>query len=252
MKRLLNELIKWENAGDEKNGQFGKLRLEPNGDGATRLHVEMNYQPLGGKFGHFVAGLLSRDPKSEMDDDLLRMKTFIEKDKLPRDAASNLNERRSKEMKVKEIMTNNPTFCTDTLSLHEVAQMMTDYNCGCIPVVESQENKKPIGMITDRDITIRTVAHNKNPLEMIVGEVMTDNPVTVTPETSVEECCQMMERNQIRRVPVVDAEGNLCGIIAQADIARKAPGYEVAELVKDISMQSYEEAFRARDAFQML
>ena len=155
-------------------------------------------------------------------------------------------------MKVKEIMTNDPTCCTDTVSLHEAAQMMANYNCGAIPVVESRENKKPIGMVTDRDITIRTLAHNKNPLKMVVGEVMTDNPITVTPETSIEECCQTMEKNQIRRVPVVDEAGVLCGIVAQADVARKAPGYEVAELVKDISLESYEEALRARNAFQML
>lgn len=155
-------------------------------------------------------------------------------------------------MKISEIMTENPVCCTDTMSLHEAAQMMAEKDCGSIPVVKSPENKKPIGMITDRDITIRAVAQNKNPLEMIVAEAMTDNPITVTPETSVEECCETMERNQIRRVPVVDGAGNLCGIVAQADVARKAPKYETAELVKDISMKSYEEVTRSRDAFRML
>lgn len=155
-------------------------------------------------------------------------------------------------MKISEIMTENPVCCTDTMSLQEAARMMAEKDCGSIPVVQSLENKKPIGMVTDRDITIRTVAQNKNPLEMIVAEAMTDNPVTVTPETSVEDCCETMERNQIRRVPVVDWAGHLCGIVALADIARKAPKYETAELVKDISMKSYEEAARSRDAFQML
>ena len=70
---------------------------------------------------------------------------------------------------------------------------------------------------------------------MVVGEVMTDNVITVTPDASVEDCVAVMEKNQIRRVAVVDGEGNLCGIVAQADIARKAPAFETAELVKDVS-----------------
>lgn len=142
-------------------------------------------------------------------------------------------------MKVREVMTSNPACCLDTTSLKEVAQMMTDYDCGAIPVVENMENKKPIGMITDRDITIRTVAHGKNPVEMIAGEVMTDNPVTVTPDMSVEDCCNKMEKNQVRRVPVVDENGACIGIVAQADIALQAPEHETAELVKDVSKADY-------------
>jgi uncharacterized membrane protein len=235
-KTVPNELIKWKNAGNEINGQSGELRLEPANDGsATRLHIEMNYQPKGGKLGHFVAGLFNRDPKSEMDDDLLRMKTYIEKNKLPRDAAAKINER-SNEMKVKEIMTKNPAYATLNTSLHDVAQMMAECDCGCIPVTEKAEDKKPIGMITDRDITLRTIAHNKNPLQMIAGEVMTDNVITITPEASIEDCVAVMEKNQIRRVAVVDEAGNLCGMVAQADVARQAPPFETAELLKDVSM----------------
>lgn len=143
--------------------------------------------------------------------------------------------RRRDYMKVEEIMTKEPACVTLETSLHDVAQLMMDYDCGCIPVFEEEGDKKPIGVITDRDITIRTVAHNKNPLNMIVGEAMSDNIITVTPETSLEDCCQVMERNQIRRVPVVDEEGNLQGIVAQADIAQQASAKETAELVKDIS-----------------
>lgn len=139
-------------------------------------------------------------------------------------------------MKVKEIMKENPAFATLNTSLHNVAQMMMDNNCGCIPVVENRDSRKPLGVITDRDMTLRTIAHNKNPLNMVAGEIFTNNVVTVTPETSVEECVEAMERNQIRRVVVVDEAGNLCGIVAQADIARKAPLFETAELVKDISV----------------
>jgi CBS-domain-containing membrane protein len=65
---------------------------------------------------------------------------------------------------------------------------------------------------------------------------MTQPVLTLTPETSVEECCRLMEANQIRRMPVVDASGGCCGIVAQADVARMASEREIAELVKDVSM----------------
>jgi len=139
-------------------------------------------------------------------------------------------------MKVEEVMTKNIAIATVSTSLHEVAQMMADYDCGCIPVIEKVENKRPIGMITDRDMVLRTIAHNKDPLNMTAGEVMTDNVITVKPELSLEECILKMEKAQIRRVAVVDQEGNILGMVSQADIARQAPAFETAELVKDVSM----------------
>ncbi len=139
-------------------------------------------------------------------------------------------------MKIEEIMTKSPAYATLETSLHDVAQLMVDNDCGCIPVIEAEGNKKPIGVITDRDITIRSVAHNKNPLNMIVGEIMIDNVITGTPDMSVEDCCLAMENNQIRRLAIVDDDGELQGIVAQADIALRAPLSETAELVKDISV----------------
>ncbi|MBS1794734.1 MAG: CBS domain-containing protein [Acidobacteria bacterium] len=129
-----------------------------------------------------------------------------------------------------------PAYATLDTSLHNVAQMMMDNDCGCIPVIENEENRKPLGVITDRDMTIRTIAHNKNPLNMIAGEVMTDGVVTVTPDTSIDDCVAIMDGNQIRRIIVVDEAGDLCGIVAQADVARHAPLFETAVLVKDISV----------------
>jgi CBS domain-containing protein len=138
-------------------------------------------------------------------------------------------------MQVSEIMAKDPACCTDRTSLQEVARLMADHDCGCIPVIENEENKKPIGMITDRDITIRTVAHGKNPLQMIAGEIMTDGAVTVTPETSLEECSNLMEKNQVRRVAVVDQNGACIGMVAQADIAINAPSKTTAEMVQEVS-----------------
>jgi CBS domain-containing protein len=134
---------------------------------------------------------------------------------------------------VKIIMTENPTCCTPDTSLREVAKMMVETDCGCIPVID--ENAKPIGMITDRDITVRTVAEGKNPLDLTVGKVMTSDVYTVTPETSIEECCRLMEQKQVRRIAVVDSKGTCCGMVAQADVAHYASRKQTAEVVQHVS-----------------
>lgn len=141
-------------------------------------------------------------------------------------------------MKIENIMTRNPATATLNTSLHDVAQLMAENDCGCIPVVEKDGANVPIGMLTDRDIVLRTVAHNKNPLKMIAGEIMTDHVITVRPETTVEDCCVAMEQNHIRRVPVVDESGELVGIVAQADIAREAPAKDTGHLVHELSESS--------------
>ena len=134
---------------------------------------------------------------------------------------------------VQLIMTENPKCCAPDTSLVEVAKMMVEVDCGCIPVVD--ENSKPIGMITDRDITVRTVAKGKNPLDLTAGKVMTSDVFTVTPETSIEECCRVMEQKQVRRIAVVDAEGICCGMVAQADVAHYASRKQTAEVVQEVS-----------------
>ncbi len=140
-------------------------------------------------------------------------------------------------MQVREIMTNQVVCCTPDTGLQEVAQMMVQHDCGAIPVVESQDNPVPVGMITDRDICCRSVAEGKNPLELQAKDCMTDHCATVTPETSLEECCQVLEDHQIRRAPVVDEQGRCCGVVAQADIALTAPE-ATAEVVREVSKHS--------------
>jgi CBS domain-containing protein len=138
-------------------------------------------------------------------------------------------------MQVKDFMTPEPACCTPDSTLQRVAEMMVENDCGEIPVVENIANMRPIGVITDRDITCRTVAKGINPLTMTVGECMTTPCVAVTPDMSLDECCRIMEENQIRRVPVVDTDGVCCGIVALADIAKHAPKRETGEIVKEIS-----------------
>lgn len=138
-------------------------------------------------------------------------------------------------MKVKDIMTENPVCCTKNTNLQEVAQMMVEHDCGAIPVVESKGNMKPLGVVTDRDIVCRVIAKGKNPLQMNAGDCMSTPLLTVKPEMDVDDCCKLMEQRQVRRILVVDESGRCCGIVAQADIARKAPEEETADVVKEIS-----------------
>jgi CBS domain-containing protein len=138
-------------------------------------------------------------------------------------------------MQVREIMTLNPTCCTPTTSLRDVARAMVKSDCGEIPVVASGDSGKLVGVVTDRDIVCRIVAEGKNPLEATVESCMSAPVVVVKETTQVEECARLMEENQIRRVPVVDGGGACCGIVSQADIATHGSRRVTAELVKDIS-----------------
>jgi CBS domain-containing protein len=142
-------------------------------------------------------------------------------------------------MLVREIMTADIACCTPDTSLQTVARMMVDADCGAIPVVEQEDGQMLQGIITDRDIVCRAVAQGRNPLEMKVSDCMSEGAATIHDDASVEECCGVMERAQVRRMPVVDARGRLCGIVALADIARRMPHETiVADVVEHVSAPS--------------
>ena len=153
-------------------------------------------------------------------------------------------------MKAKDIMTDAPACCTPDAKLQHVAQLMRENNCGEIPVVDGKKTMKPIGVITDRDIVCRTLAKGKSPLEVSAKDCMTEPAITVGSETSLEECCQLMEQNQIRRIPVVDERGACCGIVAQADMARCAPEHQAVALLKEVSLPAPQRAIQER-AYQL-
>ena len=138
-------------------------------------------------------------------------------------------------MDVRSVMTPDPACCTPQTKLADVAKMMLDNDCGEIPVVADKDSRKPVGVITDRDIVIRTLARGSDPMQKTAADCMTSPAVTVTPEMSLVECCDVMEREQIRRVPVLDADGRLCGIVAIADVAMHAGRRTTAEVVKEVS-----------------
>ena len=137
-------------------------------------------------------------------------------------------------MQVKDVMTEGPVWCTKDTSLADVARLMVKADTGIIPVVEGN-NRKLVGVITDRDIVCRTLADGKDPYQMAAGDCMSTPVVSVKPDADLEECSRLMEEKQVRRVPVVDQGGNCCGMVAQADIARTAPDRQAARVVKEVS-----------------
>ena len=135
-------------------------------------------------------------------------------------------------MQVQDIMSGNPACCTPDSTIEEAARMMAAHDCGEIPVLDEQ--RRPVGVVTDRDIACRAVAQGMSP-QTSVMEVMSVPAITVSRQTSLEECCEIMEDNQIRRVPVVDSQGVCCGIVAQADLAIRGSEELTGELVRDVS-----------------
>jgi CBS domain-containing protein len=132
-------------------------------------------------------------------------------------------------------MTPDPVCCRPHTSIDEVARLMVVGNFGEIPVIDSADH--PIGVVTDRDIVRRIVAPGKNPIGYTAETCMTQPVVTVPSDAPLEDVVTMMERHQIRRVPVVDEQGRCAGIISQADVARQAPPQEVAALLREVSRE---------------
>lgn len=137
-------------------------------------------------------------------------------------------------MQVRDIMTEQLASCTPDTDLQTIAAMMVNSDCGAIPVVDPQ-SRKAIGIVTDRDIVCRVVAMGQNPVGHSADEIMTMPITAVTPDTDLKDCLAQMESGQVRRLPVVDDQGILCGIVSQADIARVAGAHETAEFVKSVS-----------------
>ena len=138
-------------------------------------------------------------------------------------------------MTVATVMTSCPACCTPRSSLADVARLMVENDCGEIPVVEDLQSRKLAGVITDRDIATRVVAAGRNSAEALALDAMTSPAVSVLADTSLQECCELMETHQIRRVPVVDDASAVIGIVSLADVVRSANTATTVAVVKEVS-----------------
>ena len=132
-------------------------------------------------------------------------------------------------MQVRDVMTKDPACITPAATIREAAQLMQRENIGIVPVVEEKGTKRLVGVVTDRDIAIRVVAEGRE-AGTRVSEVMSSGDIaTCTPDDDVDDAMEAMASEQVRRIPIVDDRGALVGIVAQADIVRKARNDRKAE-----------------------
>jgi CBS domain-containing protein len=142
-------------------------------------------------------------------------------------------------MTCEQVMTRDPQCCVPGDSAARVAKIMRIEDVGSVPVCRSRDSRTLVGIVTDRDLALEVVAEGRDPNGTRVQDIMTREPFTCRPDEDVETAVRRMESNQVRRIPVVDNNGLLVGIIAQADIAtRTQDAQKTAQVVEQISKPS--------------
>ncbi|MBM7870523.1 CBS domain-containing protein [Clostridium pascui] len=138
-------------------------------------------------------------------------------------------------MKVKDIMTKNVASLNPEDTVEHAAQLMKEYNIGSLPVCNEE---KVIGIITDRDIAIRSSAEGENVQKQTVRDIMTSNPVTIKSDIDIQDATRIMSERQIRRLPVVESN-NLVGMLSLGDVSVESASNETAgEALSNISEPS--------------
>lgn len=145
-------------------------------------------------------------------------------------------------MKVRELMTSDPATVAPDDVVAQAATLMREEDCGSIPVVK---DANLVGIVTDRDITVRSVAAGADPKRQKVSEIMSADPITVAPDTDADEAARVMAEFQVRRLPVVE-DGHLLGIIVTAQLARRESAGKMGTTIKEISEPASGRASHAR------
>jgi CBS domain-containing protein len=139
-------------------------------------------------------------------------------------------------MKSKDVMTKDPACCVASNTVLQCAEMMKTHDVGSMPIVESEGSRRLVGILTDRDIVVKVVAEGLAPDATPIGDVMSREPVVVRPDEELDQTMERMKDRQVRRVPVVDEQNRLVGIIAQADVATHGQdNKKTGEMVREIS-----------------
>ena len=139
-------------------------------------------------------------------------------------------------MKIKDVMTSQARFVWPDTTLVAAARLMRDIDVGALPVCE---NDKLSGIITDRDITLRAIAESMDPVETEVREVMSREVAYVSEDQEIEEATRLMEVRQIRRLPVLDHNHHLVGMVSLGDLASGADNYMTGHMLKEISAPTH-------------
>ena len=132
---------------------------------------------------------------------------------------------------VRDAMTSSPKTISTSTTAHEAARLMKSEDVGALPIVEGD---KLVGVVTDRDLAVRVLAEGKSP-DTAVSEIASKDVVTVDPDQTLEEAARLMAEHQVRRLPVVEEDGRLVGVLAQADVAQSGQDLLTGETVQRIS-----------------
>jgi len=134
--------------------------------------------------------------------------------------------------RIGDLMTKDPRTVGEDASVVDAARVMRDDDVGLVPIVEGE---RLVGTITDRDIAIRVVAESRDPSSLNVRDVASTDLVTIDPQQELDEALRLMAQHQVRRLPVVEEDGRLVGIVSQADVALHGDDSETGQVVQQIS-----------------
>ncbi len=229
---------------DERRGRYADY--ERDDYGRARPTYRDDYTETSGALGRYYRDEYIRSRYGEERD----YREPGDERRSYRDAEERRGPSRS-HVRCRDIMTRDVTVATRDTTIEEVARMMRDEDTGVIPVVdpvateapeatadrrEGRNHGKLVGLITDRDIVIRAIAEGKDPRTTRAEEIMTTDIYTAQPNDRVVEVIRTMGDKQVRRIPVVDREGNLRGIISMADVALETEeDRELAHALEEIS-----------------
>jgi len=118
-------------------------------------------------------------------------------------------------------MTNNPSCCVPEDSAKDAAILMRDNDTGVVPVIENEKSRRLVGIVTDRDLCNEVVAKARDAEEVLIEECMTRNTVSCASDDDLERVLELMAKNQIRRIPVVDQRNVIQGIVSLSDVVRR-------------------------------
>jgi len=141
-------------------------------------------------------------------------------------------------VKIREIMSRDPACCVLSDSAQTVAKILCDRNIGSMPVLADQQSRKLVGMITDRDLCCSVIAQGLDPKTTQIEKLISFPPMSCRDGENIETCERLMQEHQVRRVPIVDAEDRVIGIVSQADLALHDKAERVSKTVAEISKAS--------------
>jgi len=144
-------------------------------------------------------------------------------------------------MQVSEMMHEYPVCCTQLDTAQQAAELMKEQHAGALPVVEKNGGGTLVGIVTDRDLCLRVIAEGRDPRKVQVRECMTSAPIYCRPEDDVQYALLLMKEHHVRRIPVVDSEHCICGMISFANlVSNHVDAEEMIEMLKAVSVPTPE------------